>query len=131
MLSSEPAVVEVTLGGRIAPAYREWYVENGTSATAISNNGRYVVGAYDDNGFILDLNTDIVTVVDLMEFSDVSDDGVAVGTNYTSGIGQAAYYVDGQIHDIDITEIISATENLDSASLDAIPPDGKMAVGWI
>ncbi len=131
LLSSEPAVVEVTLGGRIAPAYREWYVENGTSATAISNNGRYVVGAYDRNGFILDLNTDILTVVYSMEFSDVSDDGVAVGTNYTSGIGQAAYYVDGQIHDIDITELISATENLDSASLDAITPDGKMAVGWI
>ncbi len=130
LLSSEAAVVEVTLGGRIVPAYREWYAQNGAAAVAISNNGRYVVGAFDRQGFILDLNTDILTTVSNMEFSDVSDDGLAVGTNYESGIGQAAYYIDGQIHDIDISKYLSAPENLDSASLDAITPDGKLAVGW-
>lgn len=43
---------------RIVPAYREFIPQYGASAQAISNNGRWVVGAFGRMGYLLDLSTD-------------------------------------------------------------------------
>lgn len=132
LLSSEPAVVEVTLGGRIAPAYREWYAQNGAAATAISNNGRYVVGAYDKQGFVLDLELDQMDPIMNAEFYDVSDSGIAVGSNHAANLdGVAAYYKDGEVVDVSFDEFLSSADNCGGAALVAIMPDASFAVGWL
>lgn len=131
LLSSEPAVVEVTLGGRIAPAYREWYVQNNAAATAISDNGRYVVGAYDKQAFFLDLEKDEITYVANAEFYDVTNDGIAVGSSYDGSMeGYAAYYKDGEMINVSVDEYVSSADGFGGAALMAVMHDGSFAVGW-
>lgn len=131
LLSSEPAVVEVTLGGRIAPAYREWYVQNNAAASAISDNGRYVVGAYDKQAFFLDLEKDEITYISEAEFYDVTDEGVAVGSGFEGTMdGYAAYYKDGEMIKVSVDEFVSSADGFGGAALTAIMHDGSFAVGW-
>lgn len=132
VLSSEPAVVTITLGGRIAPAYREWYPKNNAAATAISNNGRYVVGSYDKGAFILDLETDELIEITGADLYDVTDDGLAVGASFESDPmnGVAAFFRGDQRTEIDLSAMISSPTDFGGASLEAVTPDGTMAVGW-
>lgn len=127
--NSKPAVVEINMPERVAPQYREWYPTNGAAASAISNNGRYVVGAFDRQGFILDLNTDTMTELPNIELYDVADNGVAVGSSH--GInpdGVPAIYENGTIIEVDVSNL---AENMSLGSFTSITPDGKYAVGWI
>ena len=95
--SSLVATQEVVIAARVVPVYREWYPQNGSTAIAISDDGRWVVGAFDRQGMILDLTSDEITYVENFEFSDVADTGVAVGCTYESSqSGEAAMYIQGK-----------------------------------
>ena len=125
---SEAAVKKVTIAERIAPVYREWYPTNNATAAAISNNGRWVVGGNERNGFILDLNNDKITELMGIELYDVADNGVAVGSNHTTiGDGVATIYIDGIATDIDLS---SVTANNSMSCCTGITPDGEYIVGW-
>lgn len=127
--NSEPSVSKVTIGERKVPAYREWYPTNGSAASAISNNGRYVVGAYDRNAFMLDLNTDIISEHSDLELYDVADNGIAVGSSHKNVMdGVPAIYIDGKVVEIDLSGI---TEDLAMGAFTSITPDGEYAVGWV
>ena len=58
---------KVTIGERQVPVYREWYPQNGSTATAISDNGRWVVGCFDRQGMIIDLDTDELVMLEKQE----------------------------------------------------------------
>lgn len=125
---SEAAVKKVTIAERVAPVYREWYPTNNATAAAISNNGRWVVGGNERNGFILDLNNDKITELMGIELYDVADNGVAVGSNHTTiGDGVATIYIDGIATDIDLS---SVTANNSMSCCTGITPDGEYIVGW-
>lgn len=125
---SEAAVKKVTIAERVAPVYREWYPQNGSAATAISNNGRWVVGGLDRNGFILDLSNDNLTELAGIELTDVADNGVAVGANYTESTdGVATIFINGKATDIDLS---SVTDNNSMSGCTGITPDGEYIVGW-
>lgn len=127
--NSEPAVVEINVPARVVPQYREWYPTNGAAGSAISNNGRYVVGAFDRQGFILDLNTDIITELPSMELYDVADNGIAVGSSHGAvPDGVPAIYEGGEVIEINVSDI---AENLSMGAFTSITPDGKYAVGWL
>lgn len=125
--SSEVAEKRVTIGERVVPVYREWYPQNNASATAISDNGRWVVGGFDHQGMIIDLNTDEVVMAENFEISDVSDEGVGVGAYYGDSMdGEAAIWNNGVVSKIDLSEL--TTSNM--SSLMSITPDGEYMVGW-
>ena len=125
--NSEVSVKSVAIGKRTVPVYREWYPLNNVSATAISDNGRWVVGGNDHQGIIIDLNTDEITMVENFEFADVADDGIGVGAYYGDSMsGEAALYINGTISKINIKELTTS----DMSSLTGITPDGEYIVGW-
>ena len=125
--SSLVATQEVVIAARVVPVYREWYPQNGSTAIAISDDGRWVVGAFDRQGMILDLNSDEITYVENFEFSDVADTGVAVGCTFESSqSGEAAMYIQGKAVKIDLSEL--TTSNM--SSLQSVTPDGTFVVGW-
>lgn len=125
--NSNIATQKVAIAERVVPVYREWYAENGATATAISDNGRYVVGCFDRQGMIIDLDTDEISYIENFDCLDVADDGVIVGATYEdSQSGEAALYVDGKVVKIDLSEL---TES-DMSSFQAVTPDGLFAVGW-
>ncbi len=127
--NSEPAIVTVTIPAREIPQYREWYPTNGAAGSALSNNGRYIVGAFDRQAFILDLNTDELAEVGNIEFYDVSDNGIAVGSSHTTILdGVPAIYENGEIIEVNIS---SLAEEVSMGAFTSITPDGKFAVGWI
>ena len=69
-ISAAGAVIEshtksATIGKRNIPAYREWI--HMAAATAISDNGQWVVGAFDHQGMLINLATDDITTADNME----------------------------------------------------------------
>lgn len=122
---SKPGVKTVTIGKRDVPQYREWY---GIPASAISNNGRWVVGQFDKHGMIIDLNTDEYTQFETFDCYDVADSGLIVGSSYTTNSeGVAAYYYNGEYVDVELGEWV---EEHYSSCLTAVTPDGKFAVGW-
>ena len=125
--NSNIATQKVAIAERVVPVYREWYAQNGATATAISDNGRYVVGCFDRQGMIIDLDTDEISYIENFDCLDVADDGVIVGATYEdSQSGEAALYVDGKVVKIDLSEL---TES-DMSSFQAVTPDGLFAVGW-
>lgn len=127
--NSNPATIEINIPERVVPQYRYWIPSNGAAATAISNNGRYVVGAFDRQGFFLDLNTDTMTELPDVELYDVADNGIAVGSSHgTIADGVPVIYEDGKLIEINIDNLV---ENLSMGSFTSITPDGKFAVGWI
>ena len=125
--NSKVATKKVTIAERKVPVYREWYPQNNSTATAISDNGRYVVGCFDRQGMIIDLDTDELTMIENFDCQDVSNDGIIVGATYEdSQSGEAAMYINGKSVKLDLSEL---TES-DMSSLQAVTPDGLFAVGW-
>lgn len=119
--------IKVTIDPRKVPVYREWYPQNGSTASAISDNGRWVVGSFDRQGMIVDLETDELTMIENFDCMDVADDGVIVGATYQdSQGGEAAMYINGQVVKLDLSEL---TES-DMSSFQAVTPDGTFVVGW-
>ena len=126
--NSITAVQKVKIADRVAPQYREWYPQNSAAATAISNNGRYVTGGFDRNGFILDLSNDNLVELAGIELYDVADNGVAVGSNHTENTdGVATIYINDQAVDIDLSSIASSHG---MSCCTGITPDGEYIVGW-
>ena len=126
--SSEFKTKTITIAERTAPVYREWYPQNNVPASAISNNGRWVVGGYERQGMIIDLTTDEVTMVESFEFMDVDDSGVAVGSYHGEAMdGVAALYIDGTAVTVDLSNL---TPNNSMSCLTGITPDGTYAIGW-
>ena len=113
---------------RITPQYREFYPMYGASASAISNNGRWVVGGNDHCGYLLDLTTDKMIEFDAAELYDVADDGTAVGSDHSENPeGNAAILIGDQMVAIDLSNIAS---NLGMSCATAITPDANYIVGW-
>ena len=104
-----------------SPAYREWV--NPIPAEAISNNGKWIGGAFDNVGLIINVESGELINVDGFEARDISDKGVAVGSQN----GVAAMWVDGEVLTIDLSDF---TQNNTMSSLTSITPDGSYAVGW-
>lgn len=125
--NSEPKVLTVEIPALEVPAYREWY--SASAAIAISNNGRWVVGGFQHSGFIYDLWNNRQEELPGYEFSDISDNGIAVGAYFVSedAGGAAVYYKDGEAFEVDLGEL---TGNLYGSALTGITPDGEYAVGW-
>ncbi len=125
--NSEVVSQKVVIAKRKVPAYREWCPQNGSTATAISDNGRYVVGCFDRQGMIIDLTTDELTMIENFDCLDVADDGVIAGATYEdSQSGEAALFINGQTVKIDLSELTKS----DMSSFQAITPDGTFVVGW-
>ena len=115
-----------TLGARVIPAFREWICD--VTVTTISNNGKWAVGGNDKNAIMINLSTDKITLVPSVEFFDVDDNGVAVGSYHGLSIdGVAAMYINGEILEINLSSI-TATNYM--SCLTGITPDGSYAVGW-
>ena len=125
--NSKVATQQVIIAERKVPVYREWYPENGSTATAISDNGRFVVGCFDRQGMIIDLDTDELTMIENFDCQDVADDGIIVGATYEdSQSGEAAMYINGKSVKLDLSELTKS----DMSSFQAVTPDGLFAVGW-
>ena len=125
--SSAVASQKVTIAVRKVPAYREWIPQNGSTATAISDNGRWVVGCFDRQGMVIDLDTDELVMLENFDCLDVADNGIIVGATYEdSQSGEAAIYIDGQIVKLDLSELTESN----MSSLTATTPDGEYMVGW-
>lgn len=125
--NSVVASKKVVIAARKVPVYREWYAQNGATAAAISDNGRYVVGSFDRQGMIIDLDTDEISYIENFDCMDVADDGVIVGATYEdSQGGEAAMYINGKSMKLDLSELTKS----DMSSLQAVTPDGLFAVGW-
>jgi hypothetical protein len=128
---SKNSIVEtkkVSTEVRIAPQYREFYPQNGAAGTAISNNGRWLVGGNDRMGYIVDLATDKMTEFEGYELYDVADDGTAVGSDHTENAdGNAAILINGKMVAIDLSEI---AVNYGLSCATGITPDGEYVVGW-
>lgn len=126
--SSNAETKRVSTATRIAPQYREFYPQNGAAGTAISNNGRWLVGGNDRMGYIVDLMTDKMTEFEGYELYDVADDGTAVGSDHTSNPdGDAAILVGGEMVTIDLSDI-AVGYGMSCAT--GITPDGEYVVGW-
>ena len=117
----------VTIDARKVPAYREWIPQNGSTATAISDNGRWVVGCFDRQGMVVDLDTDELVLLENFDCMDVADNGVIVGATYEdSQSGEAAIFIDGKCVKLDLSDLTSST----MSSFTATTPDGEYIVGW-
>ena len=126
--NSNVDVKKVTTDEHIVPQYREFYPEFGAAPTAISNNGRWVVGGNDRNGYILDLTTDKMVELQGAEFYDVADDGTAVGSDHSENMdGDAAILVGDKVVKIDLSELASS---YGMSCATGITPDGEYVVGW-
>ena len=118
---------KVTIAARKVPAYREWIPQNGSTATAISDNGRWVVGCFDRQGMIIDLDTDELTLVENFDCMDVADNGIVVGATYEdSQSGEAAILIDGKSVKLDLSDLTASN----MSSFTAVTPDGEYIVGW-
>ena len=119
---------KVSTAVRIAPQYREWYPQFGAAPSAISNNGRWVVGANDRKGFLLDLTKDVMVEFETAELYDVADDGTAVGSDHSENPdGDAAILINGEMVAIDLSNI-AVSYGMSCAT--GITPDGEYVVGW-
>ncbi|MBO7281838.1 MAG: hypothetical protein J6U73_00365 [Alistipes sp.] len=117
---------QVTIKPLVIYAYREW--AHYASGQAISDNGKWITGAFDHTGMIIDLSTNSMISTEYFEGYDIDDNGVAVGS-YHEGIsvGVAAMCIGGEIIEIDLSNL---TENNQMSCLTGITPDGAYAVGW-
>ena len=124
---SKTGTQKVTIAERKVPAYREWIPQNGSTATAISDNGRWVVGCFDRQGMVIDLDTDDITLLENFDCLDVADNGIIVGATYEdSQSGEAAMYIDGKCVKLDLSDLTTS----DMSSFTATTPDGEYIVGW-
>lgn len=126
--NSNVDVKKVKTAERIVPQYREFYPKYGAAPTAISNNGRWVVGGNDRCGYVLDLSTDKMVEFSNAEFYDVADDGTAVGSDHSENMdGNAAILIGDKMVAIDLSELAS---NYGMSCATGITPDGEYVVGW-
>ena len=126
--NSNVDVKKVKTAERIVPQYREFYPSYGAAPTAISNNGRWVVGGNDRCGYVLDLSTDKMVEFASAEFYDVADDGTAVGSDHSENMdGNAAILIGDKMVAIDLSELAS---NYGMSCATGITPDGEYVVGW-
>jgi hypothetical protein len=126
--NSNTEVKSIKTEVRNVPQYREFYPQNGAAGTAISNNGRWLVGGNDRMGYIVDLATDAMTEFEGYELYDVADDGTAVGSDHTSNAdGDAAILINGKMVAIDLSEL---AVNYGMSCATGITPDGEYVVGW-
>jgi hypothetical protein len=126
--NSNAEVKSIKTEVRNVPQYREFYPQNGAAGTAISNNGRWLVGGNDRMGYIVDLATDKMTEFEGYELYDVADDGTAVGSDHTSNAdGDAAILINGKMVAIDLSEL---AVNYGMSCATGITPDGEYVVGW-
>lgn len=127
-LNSKPAVANITLPARVIKQYEEWF---SVPAQAISNNGRFIVGGFDKNGMVIDLNSGIMTPYTTHEFYDISDNGIAVGSYMAENPdGVASYYniFTDESFVIDLSELFP---NAFMSCLTGVTPDGTYTVGWV
>jgi hypothetical protein len=126
--NSNAEVKSIKTEVRNVPQYREFYPEYGAAPSAISNNGRWLVGGNDRMGYIVDLATDAMTEFEGYELYDVADDGTAVGSDHTSNAdGDAAILINGKMVAIDLSEL---AVNYGMSCATGITPDGEYVVGW-
>lgn len=126
--SSEVASLKVKTEELIALQYREWYPMNGAAATAMSNNGRWVVGGNDRSGFVLDLSKEEMVEFAGAEFYDVADDGTAVGASFeNNNDGNAALLVGDKMVEIDLSSV-AVSHGMSCCT--GITPDATYIVGW-
>lgn len=127
-LNSKPAVANVAIPERVVKQYEEWF---SVPATAISNNGRFIVGGFDKNGMVIDLKAGIMTPYTTHEFYDISDNGIAVGAYMVENPdGEAAYYNIFTQESV-IVDLNDLFPDASMSCLTAITPDGTYAVGWV
>ena len=118
---------KVVIAARKVPAYREWIPQNGSTATSISDNGRWVVGCFDRQSMIIDLDTDEIELIENFDCMDVADNGLVVGATYEdSQSGEAAILIDGKCVKLDLSDLTEST----MSSFTAVTPDGEYIVGW-
>ncbi len=126
--NSKIATQKVKTEELLSYQYREWYPKNGAAATAISNNGRWVVGGNDRAGFVLDLSKDEMVEFAGAEFYDVADDGTAVGSNHETNLdGNAAILIGDKMVEIDLSSV-AVKHGMSCAT--GITPDATYIVGW-
>lgn len=126
--NSEVASQTVTIEARIAPQYNEYYPKNGAAATAISNNGRWIVGGNDRSAFILDFSKNKMIEFTSAEFFDVANDGTAVGASFENNQdGNAAILFGDKMVEIDLS---SVAVNHGMSCCTGITPDATYIVGW-
>ncbi|MBR5819451.1 MAG: hypothetical protein IKY50_05555 [Alistipes sp.] len=126
--NSNAEVKSVKTEERIVPHYREFYPVYGAAPSAISNNGRWVVGGNERCGYVLDLSTDKMVEFSDAEFYDVADDGTAVGSDHSENMdGNAAILIGDKMVAIDLSELAS---NYGMSCATGITPDGEYVVGW-
>ena len=109
-----------------SPAYSEWV--GIPAAFVMSSNGNWVGCGNDRNGAIIDLTTGNHVITENFEVWDITNDGVAVGCDYSiTQDGVAAIYINGASHPIDLSSI---TKNNMMSNITAITADGTLAAGW-
>lgn len=91
---------------------------------AVSDNGLWVVGNYDDgvtpNSYVYDVRRDSLTIVNGVVLYDITDDGVAYGRDNFSPI----IYADGE------TQTLTVEGNPQQSGFYGVSPDGSVAVGF-
>ena len=108
--------------------YTEYFPKYGAAATAISNNGRWVVGGNVQCGFVLDLSKDEMVEFTSAEFYDVADDGTAVGVSFENNAdGNAALLVGDKMVEIDLSSV-AVKHGMSCCT--GITPDATYIVGW-
>lgn len=126
--NSDAKTKKIKTSERAVPQYREFLPKYSAAASAISNNGRWVVAANDRCGFVLDLSTDKMVEFSNAEFYDVADDGTAVGSDHSENPeGNAAILIGDQMVPIDISNIAT---NPGMSCATGITPDANYIVGW-
>lgn len=89
---------------------------------AISDNGYYLVGNFQDGSYLYDLRRDELTIVPAVAFNDVTNDGVIYGQDLTSYEG--IIYRNGEI------EYVQGIEGAAETCLFSVDPEGTVAVGY-
>lgn len=89
---------------------------------AISDNGYYVVGNFQDGSYLYDLRRDSLLVVPSVAFNDVTDDGVVFGQDLVSMEG--LIYRNGEV------EYVKGPDNAAEVCFFAANNDGSQAVGY-
>ena len=126
--NSDAKTKNIKISERVVPQYREFLPKYGAAASAISNNGRWVVAANDRCGYVLDLSTDKMVEFSNAEFYDVADDGTAVGSDHSENPdGNAAILIGDQMVPIDLSKIATS---LGMSCATGITPDANYIVGW-
>ena len=89
--------------------------------SAVSDNGRYIVGCSDAESFIYDVRLDSLTVVPNLIFYDVTDSGVVYGTSGPYPL----IWENGNP-----TDVTGIPDGSNDNCFFSVTPDGKTAVGY-